>query len=519
MRVTPTTSSDADTRPGERPRERATDGALALSVRGLTKTFGAAQVLRGVDLDVRAGEVHAFIGANGSGKSTTIKVLAGYHPADEARCEVNGEEVGLTTRVAKRHDSLRFVHQDLGQVPELSAVDNIALSHGYVRNRFGAIDWKAQRELTRRALARFGTRIDIELPLASHSAVVRTELAISAAMHGWDAGQGVLVLDEPTAMLPPTQVERLFDVVRSIRESGAGVLYVSHRLDEIFALADRVSVIRAGVVVATYDVGDVTAEQLADEMVGEQGSSVRQNAKAGSVADEVVLRAEGLTGRTMRGIDLELRRGEVLGIAGLVGSGSEEVPYAVTGRLTGPRGGRVTVTDGSRPTDIPLVPGNRIAEGVFLEASVAENLSISSLGSISRGPRLSARRERTVVADWIRRLGIAAPGADAPISTLSGGNQQKVVLARCLNRSPQILAMSEPTAGVDIATRARIYDLVTREAADGLSVVVTSSDPQDLVALCARVLVVRDGRVVEELTGDDVAEHTIIRAIEGISAA
>lgn len=489
-------------------------------MRGLTKTFGAAQVLRGVDLDVRAGEVHAFIGANGSGKSTTIKVLAGYHDADEASCEVGGESVTLTTRTAKRHDGLRFVHQDLGQVPELSAVDNIALAHGYQRTRFGAIDWKAQRELTRRALARFGTHVDIDEPLAAHSAVVRTELAISAAVHGWEPGQGVLVLDEPTAMLPPTQVERLFEVVRSVRDSGAGVLYVSHRLDEIFALADRVSVIRGGAIVGTYDVADVTADDLADAMVGTRGASTRHVAKAtGSGEEDVVLRATGLTGRTMAGIDLELRRGEVLGIAGLVGSGSEEVPYAIAGRLTGPRGGTVTLTDGGSAHDIPLVPGNRIAEGVFLEATVAENLSIGSLGSVSAGPRLSHRRERAVVEDWIRRLGIAAPAADAPISTLSGGNQQKVVIARCLNRAPRILAMSEPTAGVDIATRSRIYDLVATEAAAGLSVVVTSSDPQDLVALCSRVLVVRDGLVVAELVGDEVAEHTIVRAIEGIRAA
>ncbi|MDT9591667.1 sugar ABC transporter ATP-binding protein [Nocardioides zeae] len=495
------------------------DAPVALRLRGLTKTFGAARVLRGVDLDVRAGEVHAFIGANGSGKSTTIKVLAGYHDADEARCEVAGEEVPLTSRAAKRHDGLRFVHQDLGQVPELSAVDNIALAHGYRRNRLGGIDWRAQRELTRRALERFGTRVDIDLPLATHSAVVRTELAISAAMHGWEPGSGVLVLDEPTAMLPPAQVERLFDVVRSVRDSGAAVLYVSHRLDEIFALADRVSVIRAGAVVATYDVADVTADELADVMVGEQGAAVRDVQKAATASEEVVLRATGLTGRTMRGIDLELRRGEVLGVAGLVGSGSEEVPYAVAGRLTGPHGGTVVLTDGGRAADIPLVPGNRIAEGVFLEASVAENLTVSSLSTVRRGPRLSARRERSVVRDWIQRLGISAPGADAPISTLSGGNQQKVVLARCLNRSPRILAMSEPTAGVDIATRARIYDLVAREAAAGLSVVVTSSDPQDLVALCSRVLVVRDGRVVAELVGDEVTETVIVRAIEGIRAA
>lgn len=517
--MTPTTRP-ATPSPGPASRdERPLDPPTALRVRGLTKTFGAAQVLRGVDLDVRAGEVHAFIGANGSGKSTTIKVLAGYHDADEATCEVGGESVTLTTRTAKRHDGLRFVHQDLGQVPELSAVDNIALAHGYQRTRFGAIDWKAQRELTRRALARFGTHVDIEEPLAAHSAVVRTELAISAAVHGWEPGQGVLVLDEPTAMLPPTQVERLFEVVRSVRDSGAGVLYVSHRLDEIFALADRVSVIRGGAIVGTYAVADVTADDLADAMVGTRGASTRHVVKATGAGEDVVLRATGLTGRTMAGIDLELRRGEVLGIAGLVGSGSEEVPYAVAGRLTGPRGGTVTLTDGGTPHDIPLVPGNRITEGVFLEASVAENLSIGSLGSVSSGPRLSQRRERAVVDDWIRRLQIAAPAADAPISTLSGGNQQKVVLARCLNRAPQILAMSEPTAGVDIATRSRIYDLVATEAAAGLSVVVTSSDPQDLVALCSRVLVVRDGRVVAELVGDDVAEHTIVRAIEGIRAA
>jgi ABC-type sugar transport system ATPase subunit len=516
--VISTTAEDPELSPTTAPA----GPRAALRVTGLSKTFGTTQVLRDVDLEIRAGEIHAFVGANGSGKSTTIKVLAGYHGADPgAEAELDGTPLDLGSRAVKRHDDLRFVHQDLGLVPDMNAVDNMALTHGFRHGRFGRIDWAAQREFTRQALQRFGTSIDIDTPLESLSAVVCTEIAIAAAMHGWEAGQGVLVLDEPTAMLPPAQVGRLFEIVRQVRSSGASVLYVSHRLDEIFELADRVSVIRGGHIVATRDVSTLTTDELADLMVGQEGSSARTVGKS-APSPEVVLRADELTGKTMRGVSFELHRGEVLGIAGLVGSGSEEVPYAVAGHLGSLLGGRIdrmTDSGGRRRRAVPLVPAHRLQEGVFLEASVAENLSISSLGSLSRGPRLSARAEEAMVDGWIDRLGIDAPHGDTLIATLSGGNQQKVVLARCLNQDPEILAMSEPTAGVDIATRSRIYDLVAREAAAGLSVVVTSSDLQDLVAMCTRVLVVRDGRVVQELLGEAVTETDIIRAMEGTTAA
>ncbi|MCX5063214.1 MULTISPECIES: sugar ABC transporter ATP-binding protein [unclassified Streptomyces] len=497
-----------------------------LGITGLSKRFGGTQALQDVDLEIAPGEIHALIGPNGSGKSTLIKILAGYHQADPgAEARLDGEPFEL----GAEHDRLRFVHQELGLVGELSAMDNLALSRGFARSRFGNIRWGEQERRTVELVHRFGLDIDVRRPLVDATPVQRTVVAIAAALQGWDGGQGLLVLDEPTAVLPPTEVAKLLDIVREVRRGGASVLYVSHRLDEVFQIADRVTVIRGGGRIATRPVGALTPQTLASLMAGEDtGPAATPRPKTAATASfhsEMALEARELTAGPLRGLDFTLARGELLGIAGLAGSGHDMLPYVVTGAWTGEVHGQLRCparsdewTDVSRAArlGIPLVPADRAGQGVVGEFSVAENLTLPLLSRLRSGRRpLDARQEDALVDGWVERVGIRTAGRDAPITTLSGGNQQKVVMARCLALEPEVLVLCEPTAGVDIATRLQLYDLIKQQAAQGLGVIVSSSDVGDLLALCTRVLVLRDGRVVREIAGDAITEPTLVHAMEG----
>jgi len=492
-----------------------------LQVRHLSKTFPGTRALDDVSLEIAPGEVHALVGQNGSGKSTLIKLLAAYHSADSgASADMDGVpfEVGRSVP-----DGLRFVHQDLGLILELSAQDNLALHGGFARGFGGRVLWKQQEAETRRVLAAFDVDLDIHRPLAAATPVQRTVVAIAAALQGWEGG-GVLVLDEPTAVLPHDEVERLFEVVAEVRRRGTSVLYVSHRMDEIFALADRVTVLRGGRRVGTYDVGTLDSRGLASLMVGDDIDPDFRATVVAQVDQPTTIQAREIHGKWLRGVDLEARAGEILGIAGLAGAGALELPYVLAGRAGELASGEIRLPtisphwyDVQRATElnVPLVPADRQTEAVIAEFSVSENLSLSALGSLGSRGRLSAKDEATLVESWSRRLGVVSAGASAPISTLSGGNQQKVIIARCLAVEPRVLVLCEPTAGVDIGTRVSIYRIIADLAANGLTVIVASSDEGDLLALCTRILVLRDGVVAEELEVDGLTKNVLIRAIEG----
>jgi ABC-type sugar transport system ATPase subunit len=493
-----------------------------LRISGLSKTFPGTRALIDASLEIRPGEVHALIGQNGSGKSTLIKTLAGYHRADSgAVAELAGESFAIGHDVP---DGLRFVHQDLGLVLELNAMDNLALRGGFISGAGGRIRWRAQEEETYRLLDRFAVELDIHRPLADATPVQRTVVAIIAALQGWQGGQGVLVLDEPTALLPHEEVERLFAMVREVKRAGTSVLYVSHRLDELFEIADRVTVLRAGRVVTTLPMAEVDNRSLASLMVGADVDPDYRAPVATRPDAPVVLSLRDVHGQRLRGVDLDVHRGEILGIAGLAGAGMPELPYVIAGCSRFPASGRIRLAQrsdewldvaGAASLGIPIVPADRAREGVVAEFGVGENLSLSILDRLGSRGKLGLGEERAVIDHWTRELGIVTAGPDALISTLSGGNQQKVVVARCLGREPELLVLSEPTAGVDIGTRVAIYDLIARLARGGLTVVVSSSDLGDLLAMCTRVVVLRNGRVGAELGADGLTEHALVRAMEG----
>jgi ABC-type sugar transport system ATPase subunit len=506
------------------PRSGPGGAEEVLVLHNVSKTFPGTKALIDVDFEIRAGEIHALVGQNGSGKSTLVKTLAGYHGADSGEAWIDGEPLDLSTFGAARHDRLRFVHQDLGLVMELSAAENLALFHGFHRGRFGRVRWNEQAKTTRRVLERFAVDIDIDAPLSAATPVERTVVAIGSALQGWEGGRGVLVMDEPTAVLPPREVSRLFEIIRDVRSAGTSVLYISHRLDEIFEIADRVSVIRGGRMVTTRYVASTTPHELASLMVGESvDPDLRVGVQIMSSAP-VALEARDVRGRSLLGVDLQVRRGEVVGLAGLQASGHEDLVYALAGARGSEVSGEVRLADrGSAWIDIqkagslelPLVPGDRGREGVVSEFSVRENLTLSLLSRISGRFAINRGKEREVIENWTKRLEIVASSGDAAITTLSGGNQQKVVMARCLAQEPTVLLLCEPTAGVDIGTRVALYEFIAELARQGLSVVVSDSDVDELVAMCSRVLVFRDGRISREIAYGDLSHSALVHAIEG----
>ena len=494
-------------------------GEPALSIRNLSKTFGATRALAGVSLEIRPGTVHALVGQNGSGKSTLIKILAGFHSPDAgAEILIHGRPLSPGSS-----ENLRFVHQELGVVLELGAADNLALRGGYLRSRWGGVDWRAQERAAGDLLAKLDVVIDVRRPLREVAPVDRVAVAIAAALQGW-SGRGILVLDEPTAVLPHHEVERLLALVREARGGGASVLYVSHRLDEIFEIADEVTVLRDGGRVATVPIQGLTKSKLVSLMLGRAALESGREQRSGRPAGPPALRLRGAAGRFLRGVDLEVQAGEIVGLAGLPGSGREELPYAIAGAAPGATGELRLAQDsawrpvGRRDRRVAFVPADRAVEGLVHQMTVAENLSLSVLDSLASRGRLDRRAEDRLVESWAERLELRMPGAGYSVDALSGGNQQKVVIGRVLARQPSVLVLAEPTAGVDVGARRAIFDFILAEARRGLAVIVASSDEGDLSALCDRVVVLRGGTIAAELRGAEVDDHAIVRAQEGVVA-
>jgi ribose transport system ATP-binding protein len=490
-----------------------------LTLSAVSKTFPGTKALREVELAVERGEIHALVGQNGSGKSTLIKILAGFHQPDPgASAHVDGEVFHLGDSGAAHAAGLRFVHQDLGLVGTLDCVDNLALGFGYTTGLGRRIAWRKQRAEARQALRRFGCEIDIRKPASSLSASEKTTVAIVRAMQD-DSRISLLILDEPTATMPRPEVNRLFDLIRRVASHGHAVLIVSHHLDEVFTIADRVTVLRDGRWEATRDVAELDKSELVMLMTGGLVDQIDHVADPEPAA--VALVARGLSGRVLRDFDLELHEGEVLGVAGLDGSGRDEICGLIFGSRE--RDGSVSVggrpVPGSRPdlsisSGMALVPANRRADGLVMTHTVRENLVLADVKSLKRWWRVSRSRERRVVRDWIERLAIQADSMEAVVESLSGGNQQKVVMGKWLQREPAVLLLDEPTQGVDVGAQAELHRLIRAAADRGTAVLVCSSDEDELSRICDRVIVLCGGTIEADLRGSQIsamriAQHTL----------
>lgn len=503
-----------------------TDGAAGarLELNTVSKTFGSAKVLHEVSLDIAAGEVHALVGQNGSGKSTLIKILAGFHAADDgASAMVDGQARTLGDPDDIHAAGVRFVHQDLGLVPALSVVDNLALGHGYARTMGGRIDWRKQRQAARDALADVGYELDVRRLVSDLQPVERTAVAVARALQSARGEMSVLVLDEPTATMPNAEVERLVEIVNTVRAQGAGVLYVSHHLEEIFELADRVTVLVDGHRVATERCADLDQKSLVNLMTGGVVDDVRRRATSSDGSPRLTL--ERVSGSELVGLDLQVRGGEVVGVAGITGSGREELCSLIFGSKK--RKGTVSVgatellasrPDASCRTGLALVPANRLRDGVVVGLNVRENLNLTTTRQLAPRGWVRGRDDREQADRLGKKLSVKAPSMEAPIEALSGGNQQKVVLGKWLQTEPDVLLLDEPTQGVDVAAKAEIHHLIDAAASDGMAVLVCSSDEAELERLCDRVIVLRHGRVVADLVGPDITTRHLVHMSLGLTS-
>lgn len=504
-------------------------GAPLLSVAGLSKTYPGQRALDGVAVSLYAGEVHALLGTNGSGKSTLIKTLTGVvFPDLGATVTVGGQTTELV-RGAITGDlegvPIRCVHQDLGLIDALSVMDNVALTDGFRLTRYKTVAWGAQERRAEDLLRRLECEnVDVRMPAGELSAVDKSKVAIARVLGSWNNRTGLLILDEPTASLGDEEVAQLFKVLQGIRAAGHGVLYVTHRLSEVFELADRVTVLRQGKVVHTAPASSLDRESLVRHMLGHELVTSEHDKRTRTGSERRArLTARGLSAGVVRGLSFAVGEGEILGFAGLAGSGHEDIPAALVGAMPAEGavmvGSEVIELDRMTPlrshrAGLAYVPPDRKREGIIEGWAVRENITLSIIDNFRQMRFLVDDEEMTAASDgWAERVDLQPREPMKLVQTLSGGNQQKVIVARCLATDPQVLVLSDPTSGVDVGAREQIWGLVRGAAASGVSVVVASTDTADLAAMCDRVLVMRQGIVYGELAGTDVTDSRISREI------
>lgn len=486
-----------------------------------SKTFVGTTVLHSVDLDIRAGEVHALMGENGAGKSTVIKILAGLHQPDEGgSLAVMGRPVQFRNPGEAIAAGIATVHQELLLFPDLTVAENIFMGH-YPRQASGAIDWKAARRAARQLLDELdAAELDPNTRVFQLSVAQRQRVEIARAL---SRDAKILIMDEPTAALAEKDVERLLQLVRVLRERGVGILYVSHRMSEIFQIADRLSVLRDGVLVGTRNVGDVNEAEIVNMMVGRPIDQMFPKLEPNIGGS--VLEVRGLTrGRMVRDISFRLHRGEILGIAGLVGSGRTELAHTLFGLTPAERGTitvdgqavKITSPNQARDLGIAYVPEDRGTQGLVKSMDIRSNVSMAILNLIARFGFLNPRVERDLAAAEIRHLGIRANGGvDQIVGSLSGGNQQKVVLAKWLETKPKILILDEPTRGVDVGAKAEIHKKIGELVQQELAIIIISSELPEIIGMSDRVIVMNTGRIAKILERKDINASELGKAMTG----
>lgn len=479
--------------------------APLLQLDEITKSFGAVRALKGVSFTLRPGEVHALLGENGAGKSTLIKIITGAHAADGGRMMIEGVSVSDLTPSRSRELGVACIYQQPALLPDLSVAENIGLRLR-PSSAFQRIDWDERRREARSLLERVGADLDVDAEVRSLSMPEQQLVEIACAL---GAGARIVIMDEPTASLTHQEQLLLFEVVRDLRTRGIGVIYISHRLEEIFALADRVTVLRDGESVGTFPAAGMSESQLIQHMVGRELSQVYPESR--STPGDVVLSLKGIGCRAtgVHSVSLDLRAGEVLGLAGLVGAGRTELARILFG-LTPADSGVVELN--GQPVQlrspqeavghgIAYVPEDRRRHGVILEMPIQQNISMAVHRSLFPGAWLRPARERDLAQRFIRELGIKASGPEAPGSSLSGGNQQKVSVARWLATKPKVLILDEPTQGVDVGAKAEIHRIIRSLAEEGLAVLMISSDLPEILGMSDRIAVMRQGRIADILPG------------------
>jgi ribose transport system ATP-binding protein len=485
-----------------------------VSVRGIDKAYGATTVLRDLSVSVRAGEVHSILGENGAGKSTLIKILAGLVAPDAGEILIDGQTVTFRRPHEAFAAGIGTVHQEFTNCPQLDVVENLFLGQRLPRTRTGLIKWSEAQRRAGEVLEELNVDVAVTASMQSLSPASRKLVEIA---RGLLHGTKILVLDEPTSALDVDESERLFEVVGRLRSRGAGVLYVSHRMHEVESISDRISVLRDGAMVATVNRGAASIDELVSMMVGRDVTTIYPP-RDGDLGDVLLRVADLSLPGSFSGVSFTARRGEVLGIAGLDGSGRSEVAQALAGVAQGatghvwldsePAGPHGRVVDAIKQ-GFAYVPPDRQGLGLFLNQTISDNVALPSVRRLRRGPFHDRRKQRAVAAGYVSDLQIRARDVDQLCQQLSGGNQQKVLLAKWLATSPRVLALDEPTSGVDVGAKVEIHRLIRTLAAAGTVVVVASSDLEELLGMSDSIIVMRAGRLAAHQDARETSAEAI----------
>jgi galactofuranose transport system ATP-binding protein len=500
---------------------RVTSMAELLELRGIGKRFLGVAALEEVDFDLRAGEVHALMGENGAGKSTLIKTLTGVHIPDAGKILMLGQEVRPGSPDEAVRLGISTVYQEVNLVPNLTVMENLLLGRE-PKGPLG-IRWREMRRRAEAAIERLGLTIDVGMPLGALSIALQQMVAIARAL---DVSAKVLVLDEPTSSLDAGEVEALFATMRRLREEGLGIVFVTHFLDQVYAVSDRITVLRNGRKVGTWNAAELSRLDLVSQMIGRDASALERSETidADEAQGDPVLSAHDLGRKgSVSGVSLDLRKGETLGMAGLLGSGRTETVRLLFG-IDAPDTGDLAIDGKKLPRlkpraairrGIGYLSEDRKREGIFPELSVRENIVILQQATRGWHRRIPMAKQRATANELAERLKVQPPDVERPIQFLSGGNQQKALLARWLAIEPRVLLLDEPTRGIDVGAKFEIMSLVENLRKAGRSFVFVSSELPELVRSCTKVLVMRDRRAVRTLQGDEISEAAIVREIAG----
>lgn len=496
-----------------------------LTIHGVTKHFGAVKALTDVDFTLERGEVHALCGENGAGKSTLMNIIAGVLQPTEGEIRVDGKAVRISSPAAAQSLGIGLVHQEIALCPDATVAENMFMAATNRRRaplmNYRGLERDAQAVMNRLAAINVRRKV-ADLPISSQQLV---EIAKALTLDC-----RVLILDEPTAALTETEAQQLFSIIRDLKANGISIIYISHRMAEIFSLCDRVTVFRDGRYVCTDRIADVTPDDVVRRMVGREITQLYPDKLgAGETSDEIILEVDGVSdGVRFHDVSFGLRKGEILGIGGLIGSGRTEIAEGICG-LRPRTAGTVRLQGTTQPiraysdavkAGIVYLSEDRKGSGVFLDMSIAQNISVLDLKALTNSVGLlNGRAEAALADDFARRLAVRMSGIEAPVKSLSGGNQQKVAIAKQLAVKPKVILMDEPTRGIDVGAKAEIHRLLRELASSGIGIIVISSEMPELLGLSDRLLVVREGRIAGELGADAMSEEAVIRLASGMGSA
>ena len=497
----------------------ADDGAIVLSARRVSKSFNGVQVLFSINFDLKAGEIHALMGENGAGKSTLVKVLSGFEQPSSGEILLDGKAVTLPPNGTAEALGIVIIHQEFNLAEHLTVTESLYL--GREITRFGILDRKAMRAETRRVLDLLGCRVDESALIGTLSVAEKQMVEIAKAI---SRDARIVFMDEPTAVLSREETNYLFQQVRKLRDQGTSFVFVSHKLDEVMELTDRVTVLRDGHWVKTAPTSLLDGEAIAQLMVGRELSSLYPAKREPDVDEAIVLKVSNVSTRYVQDASFELRRGEIIGFSGLIGSGRTELTEVIVG-LRSRSSGEVEVNGKVLPphdlhasidAGLAYMTKDRKSKGLLLSAGMGLNLTLQSLERHGKFGYLSASSEARSLERARRRFDIRVRDGSVVVGRMSGGNQQKLLLAKVMETEPKIIIIDEPTRGIDVGTKQQIYHFISALARDGHSVIVVSSEMQEVIGLCTRVAVMREGRLVGMLEGDEINEREIMRYAAGL---